>query len=78
MEMGGFYMDATMDCEFRFFETIKQDSTLMLTCPSCENTVLWRGHFQSTGQEKSLNLSINGGEGVWFSTYCLAQTQIFF
>lgn len=30
---------------------------------SCENIVMWRGHFQSTGQEKSLNLSINGGEG---------------
>ncbi|KAG6917306.1 hypothetical protein DXG01_003147 [Tephrocybe rancida] len=28
----------------------------------CENTVLWRGHFTATGAEKSVNLSINGGE----------------
>lgn len=31
---------------------------------SCENIVLWRGHFNSTGQERTLNLSINGGEGA--------------
>lgn len=30
---------------------------------SCENIVLWRGHFNATGAEKSLNLSVNGGEG---------------
>lgn len=30
---------------------------------SCENAVLWRGHFISNGNEKSVNLSINGGEG---------------
>jgi hypothetical protein len=30
---------------------------------SCENVVLWRGHFNATGQETSVNLSINGGEG---------------
>ena len=30
---------------------------------SCENIVLWRGHFNATGDEKSVNLSINGGEG---------------
>ncbi|KAG6809075.1 hypothetical protein H0H93_016131, partial [Arthromyces matolae] len=28
----------------------------------CENTVLWRGHFIANGAEKSVNLSINGGE----------------
>ncbi|KAF9465360.1 glycoside hydrolase family 35 protein [Collybia nuda] len=37
----------------------------------CENVVLWRGHFQSTGAEKSVNLSINGGEAfaasVWLN-----------
>ena len=33
-------------------------------CPlSCENVVLWRGHFNATGLETSVNLSINGGEG---------------
>lgn len=30
---------------------------------SCENIALWRGHFNATGDEKSVNLSINGGEG---------------
>lgn len=25
--------------------------------------MLWRGHFNATGNEKSVNLSINGGEG---------------
>ncbi|KAJ8517999.1 hypothetical protein ONZ45_g4873 [Pleurotus djamor] len=37
----------------------------------CENIVLWRGHFNATGQEKSVNLSINGGEAfaasVWLN-----------
>ena len=35
---------------------------------SCENIVLWRGHFNATGQEKFVNLSINGGEG---ERYCV-------
>ena len=30
---------------------------------SCEGAVLWRGHFNAAGNEKSVNLSINGGEG---------------
>ena len=34
-----------------------------MRCLSCENVVLWRGHFNATGQETSVNLSINGGEG---------------
>ncbi|KNZ71656.1 putative beta-galactosidase C [Termitomyces sp. J132] len=37
----------------------------------CENIVLWRGHFMATGAEKSVNLSINGGEAfaasVWLN-----------
>ncbi|KAF5334106.1 hypothetical protein D9758_016081 [Tetrapyrgos nigripes] len=37
----------------------------------CENIVLWRGHFKATGGEKSVNLSINGGEAfaasVWLN-----------
>ncbi|TFK52650.1 glycoside hydrolase family 35 protein [Heliocybe sulcata] len=37
----------------------------------CENIVLWRGHFNATGNEKSVNLSINGGEAfaasVWLN-----------
>lgn len=37
----------------------------------CENIVLWRGHFVASGSEKSVNLSINGGEAfaasVWIN-----------
>ncbi|KAJ7231397.1 glycoside hydrolase family 35 protein [Mycena haematopus] len=37
----------------------------------CENVVLWRGHFNASGEEKSVNLSINGGEAfaasVWLN-----------
>ncbi|KIY43874.1 glycoside hydrolase family 35 protein [Fistulina hepatica ATCC 64428] len=36
-----------------------------------ENVVIWRGHFDATGAEKSVNLSINGGEAfaasVWLN-----------
>jgi hypothetical protein len=41
----------------------------------CENIVLWRGHFTPTGAEKSVNLSINGGEAfagsVWVNNVFL-------
>ncbi|KAF8238073.1 glycoside hydrolase family 35 protein [Tricholoma matsutake] len=41
----------------------------------CENIVLWRGHFQATGAERSVNLSINGGEAfaasVWLNNVFL-------
>ncbi|KAL0060738.1 hypothetical protein AAF712_012470 [Marasmius tenuissimus] len=41
----------------------------------CEGVVLWRGHFQGTGDEKSVNLSINGGEAfaasVWLNNVFL-------
>lgn len=46
------------------------DSVLMhdvLGLFSCENVVLWRGHFEATGTEKSVNLSVNGGEGIYHS-----------
>ncbi|KAJ7141923.1 glycoside hydrolase family 35 protein [Mycena crocata] len=37
----------------------------------CENVVLWRGHFNATGAEKSMNLSVNGGAAfaasVWLN-----------
>ncbi|KAF9018457.1 glycoside hydrolase family 35 protein [Hymenopellis radicata] len=36
----------------------------------CENIVLWRGHFTATGEEKSVNLSINGG-GAFAATVWL-------
>ncbi|KDR82517.1 hypothetical protein GALMADRAFT_237854 [Galerina marginata CBS 339.88] len=35
----------------------------------CENAVLWRGHFTPTGAEKSVNLSINGGEAFAASVW---------
>ncbi|KAF8968901.1 glycoside hydrolase family 35 protein [Flammula alnicola] len=35
----------------------------------CENVVLWRGHFNATGTEKSVNLSINGGEAFAASVW---------
>lgn len=33
---------------------------------SCENVdvMVWRGHFEGTSETKSVNLSINGGEGT--------------
>ncbi|KAF9240278.1 glycoside hydrolase family 35 protein [Melanogaster broomeanus] len=41
----------------------------------CENTVLWRGHFNATEDTKSVNLSINGGEAfaasVWVNNVFL-------
>ncbi|KAF8443138.1 glycoside hydrolase family 35 protein [Boletus edulis BED1] len=35
----------------------------------CENIVLWRGHFTSTEDTKSVNLSINGGEAFAASVW---------
>ncbi|KAJ3509470.1 hypothetical protein NLJ89_g5205 [Agrocybe chaxingu] len=41
----------------------------------CENVVLWRGHFIATGEERSVNLSINGGQAfaasVWVNNVFL-------
>ncbi|KAL5524694.1 hypothetical protein ACEPAF_9839 [Sanghuangporus sanghuang] len=41
----------------------------------CENVVLWRGHFNASGEEKSVNLTINGGEAfaasVWLNNVFL-------
>ncbi|KAI0823943.1 glycoside hydrolase superfamily [Trametes gibbosa] len=37
----------------------------------CENDVLWRGHFDGTGSEQSVNLTVNGGSSfaasVWIN-----------
>ncbi|KAF5348545.1 hypothetical protein D9756_009580 [Leucocoprinus leucothites] len=39
----------------------------------CENIVLWRGHFNSNGQERTLNLSINAfAASVWLNNAFLA------
>ncbi|KAI0632368.1 glycoside hydrolase superfamily [Trametes polyzona] len=39
----------------------------------CENHVLWRGHFNGTGSETSVNLTINGGSSfaasVWINDH---------
>ena len=35
----------------------------------CENIVIWRGHFNATGSETSVNLSINGGQAFAASVF---------
>ncbi|GBE78934.1 Probable beta-galactosidase [Sparassis crispa] len=35
----------------------------------CENAVLWRGHFEGTGSETSVNLTINGGTAFGATVY---------
>ena len=54
-------MVVIMDCQFstllRCFEK------MLMFLRSCENIVLWRGHFNATGAGKSVNISVNGGEG---------------
>jgi hypothetical protein len=41
---------------------------------SCENIVLWRGHFTATGIETSVKLLINGGEGMINRFECILDT----
>ncbi|KAL4244519.1 glycosyl hydrolase 35 family protein [Abortiporus biennis] len=45
----------------------------------CENIVLWRGHFTGTGNETSVNLTINGGTAfaaaVWLNDQFLDSTS---
>ncbi|OCH94229.1 hypothetical protein OBBRIDRAFT_789567 [Obba rivulosa] len=45
----------------------------------CENIVLWRGHFDGTGSETSVNLTINGGTAfaaaVWLNDQFLNSTE---
>lgn len=38
--------------------------TLRYLC-SCEGIVLWRGHFNSNGSERRLNMVLNGGAGEY-------------
>jgi hypothetical protein len=63
-------MDATTDCE-RPSGPFALAGGADLSRFSCENIVLWRGHFEATGAEKSVNLSINGGNAfagsVWLN-----------
>ena len=56
-------MDAIMDCAIIFNSSRIIDPD-KLSSFSCENVVLWRGYFNATGTEMSVNLSINGGQGV--------------
>lgn len=54
--------DATTDCECALCDTLaEQHSDRPLS--SCENVILWRGHFNGTGSETSVNLTIDGGSG---------------
>ncbi len=38
-----------------------------MACLSCENNVVWRGHFDATGSETAVNLTIYGGECAYAS-----------
>lgn len=67
--MGEFFMAAITDCE-SFCDRRCEVNLTEYPSTSCENTVLWRGHFVATGNEKSVNLSINGGEGGLDAYYC--------
>lgn len=62
-------MVVTMACKYLLSVKVS-GSLIMMPNESCENIVLWRGHFNSNGQERSLNLSINGGEGIPYATGC--------
>ncbi|KAH9053098.1 glycoside hydrolase family 35 protein [Lactarius vividus] len=59
------------------FEPYYGDGRVLYGCDYgfCENIVLWRGHFDATGHERSVNLSINGGEAfaasVWLNSHFL-------
>lgn len=56
------------------------DGTYLYACDYgfCENNVLWRGHFESTGMEKSVNLSIYGSSAfaatVWLNDAFMGTT----
>jgi hypothetical protein len=59
-------------CDYKLYVYFAGINVLLIKSfsRSCENIVLWRGHFNATGHEKSVNLSINGGEGTVIpSTY---------
>ena len=56
-------MGVIMDSESDFLEYRIEVGLSICGFCSCENIVLWRGHFIGTGSETSVNLSINGGEG---------------
>ena len=51
-----------MDCKGPNFCTLEVGLVMHF---SCENIVLWGGHFDATGSETSVNLTINGGEGMF-------------
>lgn len=60
------YGDGTVlyGCDYGLYEhsdCFTQFSTHVVL--SCENIVIWRGHFEGTKEQHSVNISINGGEG---------------
>ena len=73
MAMGESFMDVIMDCTIAFDSSriTDPDKLYSFYSFSCENVVIWRGHFNASGTEKSVNLSINGGQGVLSSLIVL-------
>jgi hypothetical protein len=70
MVMGESSMGVIMDCTITFDPSHITDPDKLYSF-SCENVVLWRGHFNASGMEKSVNLSINGGQGLLSSLIVL-------
>ena len=48
----------------KYARMLRARATLKRAPRSCENNILWRGHFNATGAETAANLSINGGTGT--------------
>ncbi|KAK0457453.1 glycoside hydrolase family 35 protein [Desarmillaria tabescens] len=70
-EIGRHFDDGDMGCGEPY--PYYGDGRVLYGCDYgfCENIVLWRGHFIASSAEKSVNLSINGGEAfaasVWLN-----------
>lgn len=61
-----------------FFFRFNFDSGCLMniTGDSCENIVLWRGHFVPTSETKTVKLAINGGEGMLSFAFINAHLMI--
>ena len=67
--MGACCMAVTTDSEWL---AIYCEYIAHIIMPSCENNVLWRGHFNATGSETAVNLTIYGGECAYADIYPLS------
>lgn len=65
--MGGYCLDVTMDCMHHC--TILSVLRLTVFSFSCENTVLWRGHFTGSDATTAVNLTVNGGSAFAASVF---------